>query len=30
MIHLVLFREGTHDRNAVMFDDIRVELVGSK
>lgn len=25
MVHLVLFREGTHDRNPVMFDDIRVE-----
>jgi hypothetical protein len=27
MIHLVLFREGTHDRNSVMFDDIRIERV---
>ncbi len=25
MIHLVLFREGEHDRNPVMFDDIRIE-----
>ncbi|GEM_PF-1152503 len=25
MIHVVLFREGTHDRNRVMFDDIRIE-----
>lgn len=25
MIHLVLFREGEHDRNSVMFDDIRIE-----
>ncbi len=27
MIHLVLFREGPQDRNAVLFDDIRVEAV---
>jgi len=27
MIHVVLFREGAHDRNSVMFDDIRVEKV---
>lgn len=27
MIHLVLFREGTHDRNNVMFDDIKIEEV---
>ena len=27
MIHLVLFREGTHDRNSVMFDDIKIEEV---
>jgi len=25
MIHIVLFREGTHDRNSLMFDDIRIE-----
>jgi hypothetical protein len=25
MVHIVLFREGTHDRNSVMFDDIRIE-----
>ncbi len=25
MIHLVLFREGTHDRNSVIFDDIGIE-----
>ena len=25
MIHLVLFREGTHDRNALMFDDIEIK-----
>jgi len=25
MIHLVLFREGTHDRNNVVFDEIRIE-----
>jgi hypothetical protein len=30
MIHVVLFREGTHDRNAVMFDDIGIEQVESK
>ena len=30
MIHVVLFREGTHDRNAVMFDDIGIELVERK
>jgi hypothetical protein len=27
MIHIVLFREGTHDRNAVMFDDINIARV---
>ena len=27
MIHMVLFREGTHDRNSVMFDDIKIEKV---
>ncbi len=27
MIHIVLFREGPHDRNSVMFDDIRIEEV---
>lgn len=27
MIHLVLFRDGSHDRNSVMFDDIRIEEV---
>ena len=25
MIHLVLFRDGTHDRNALMFDDIEIK-----
>lgn len=25
MIHIVLFREGAHDRNSLMFDDIRIE-----
>jgi hypothetical protein len=30
MIHLILFREGAHDRNAVMFDDIGIEQLGSK
>lgn len=25
MIHLVLFREGPHDRNSIMFDDISVK-----
>jgi len=25
MIHLVLFREGTHDRNSLMFDNIHIE-----
>ena len=25
MIHLVLFREGTHDRNSIMFDDISIK-----
>ncbi len=30
MIHLVLFREGTHDRNSVMFDDIKIEAVSGK
>jgi len=25
MIHLVLFREGPHDRNSLMFDNIRIE-----
>lgn len=24
MIHLVLFRDGTHDRNSVLFDDIKI------
>ena len=24
MIHLILFREGAHDRNSVMFDDIKI------
>lgn len=27
MIHLVLFREGSHDRNRVVFDDIRIAEV---
>jgi len=27
MIHVVLFREGPHDRNSVMFDDIGIEAV---
>jgi len=27
MIHVVLFREGAHDRNSLMFDDIKVEEV---
>lgn len=27
MVHVVLFREGSHDRNSVMFDDIRIEAV---
>lgn len=27
MIHVVLFREGTHDRNSLMFDDIAVDEV---
>jgi hypothetical protein len=27
MIHIVLFREGTHDRNAIMFDDINISRV---
>ena len=27
MIHIVLFREGTHDRNSVMFDNIGIEKV---
>jgi hypothetical protein len=26
MIHLVLFREGAHDRNSLMFDDIEIAL----
>ena len=26
MIHVVLFREGTHDRNSLMFDDIEITL----
>ncbi len=30
MIHVVLFREGTHDRNSLMFDDIGIELAGDK
>jgi len=30
MIHVVLFREGEHDRNAVMFDDVGIELAESK
>ena len=25
MIHIVLFREGAHDRNSMMFDNIRIE-----
>lgn len=25
MIHIVLFREGAHDRNSLMFDNIRIE-----
>lgn len=29
MIHLVLFREGTHDRNSVLFDDIRIDKAGN-
>ena len=27
MIHVVLFREGAHDRNSLMFDEIKIELV---
>lgn len=27
MVHVVLFREGPHDRNSVKFDDIRIEAV---
>lgn len=27
MIHLVLFREGTHDRSSVMFDDVRIAQI---
>ncbi len=27
MIHVVLFREGTHDRNSLMFDEIKIEMV---
>ncbi len=30
MIHMVLFREGAHDRNSVMFDDIGIEEVKSE
>lgn len=30
MIHVVLFREGAHDRNVVRFDDIKVEEAGKK
>ena len=26
MIHVVLFREGAHDRNSLMFDDIEIKL----
>ena len=26
MIHLILFRDGTHDRNGVLFDDIKVDV----
>ena len=26
MIHVVLFREGAHDRNSLMFDDIKITL----
>ena len=27
MVHLILFREGPHDRNSVMFDNIRIEAI---
>ncbi len=27
MIHMILFRDGTHDSNSVMFDDIKIEPV---
>jgi hypothetical protein len=30
MIHLVLFREGTHDRNSIMFDDIGIDEAKTK
>ncbi|MDT8441994.1 MAG: hypothetical protein RQ723_10080 [Desulfuromonadales bacterium] len=30
MIHLILFREGTHDRDGVIFDDIRIEAVAEE
>ena len=26
MIHLVLFRDGTHDRNGILFDDIKIDV----
>ncbi|PLX74479.1 MAG: hypothetical protein C0614_11790 [Desulfuromonas sp.] len=29
MVHLILFREGPHDRSSVMFDDIRIEEIES-
>ena len=27
MVHIVLFREGAHDRNSLIFDDIKIERV---
>jgi hypothetical protein len=30
MVHLVMFREGTHDRSGVLFDDIRVDVAHSE
>ncbi|MDG5468945.1 hypothetical protein P9J64_11505 [Deltaproteobacteria bacterium IMCC39524] len=27
MVHVILFREGAHDRNSLMFDDIEITLV---
>lgn len=30
MVHLVLFREGTHDRNSVLFDDIKIVKADSE
>lgn len=30
MIHIILFREGAHERSGVLYDDIKIEVVGNE